>query len=73
MRAWWLEWSPFLLGGAVLAVVVAVVLGCSGGLADATNPRGVRMFVMHLTITSRPDARASCPVYEDVYAAGSGH
>jgi hypothetical protein len=27
MRAWWLEWSPFLLLCAVAAIVVAVAVG----------------------------------------------
>jgi hypothetical protein len=27
MRAWWLEWSPFLLLVAVAAIVVAVAVG----------------------------------------------
>jgi hypothetical protein len=27
MRAWWLEWSPFLLLVAVTAIVVAVAVG----------------------------------------------
>jgi hypothetical protein len=27
VRAWWLEWSPFVLLAAVAAVVVAVAVG----------------------------------------------